>query len=253
MAGFLLAAYSLGEDSPWLASLIGGGLCFGLAAGCRPNFALIAILMVVLVAWRTRSHKTQALAFVAPVVLCGVLLAAYNYARFQSPFDFGTGYMLLANRSDLNEHFGIGLRNLLSSLYVLVFSPARQLQFDPTMSLLWMSPSAILGVFAPCILRYGRIRDHVDLDSTRFIIYCVYVSALSILILLALLGFVLGRYTLDFAPEFVLLSWCLLAAGWQAVGRLADGTRLRLQIAVLGATFYSAFLEIWIFGQGYSR
>ena len=39
MAGFLLTAHSLGQDRPRVLSLIGAGLCFGLAVGCRPNFA----------------------------------------------------------------------------------------------------------------------------------------------------------------------------------------------------------------------
>src|ERR1035438_9413949 len=119
LSGFLLAAYSLGEDSPRTPSLIGAGLCFGLAAGCRPHLALLVILMVVLVAWRTRSHKTAVLGFVAPVVLCGVLLAAYNYARFQNPFDFGIQYTLLDNRTDLDEHFGHIPGNLPRSIYAL--------------------------------------------------------------------------------------------------------------------------------------
>ena len=65
MAGFLFIASSLEQDSPRTASLLAAGLCFGLAVGCRPNFALPAILMVLLVAWRIRSHKTRALAFVS--------------------------------------------------------------------------------------------------------------------------------------------------------------------------------------------
>ena len=246
MAGFLLTAYSLGQDSPRTASLVGAGLCFGLAAGCRPNFALLAILMVVVVAWRIRSHKTQALAFVGPVVLCGVLLAAYNYARFQNPFEFGIRYTLLANRADLDEHFSHSLGNLLPSIYVLLFSPARRPPVDSTMGLLWGSPIALLGLLTPCILRYARVRDHVKLGATRFTIYCVYASALSILILMALLGFVLGRYTADFAPEFVLVSWCLLAASWQAFQGPPHAGQIPLRIVVVAAALYSAVVEFWI-------
>src|ERR1035438_1360842 len=92
MAGFLLTALSLGQDRPRVSSLVGAGLCFGLAVGCRPNYAPFVILMVVLVALRIRSPKMLALSFVGPVVLCGVLLAAYNYARFQNPFELGLRY-----------------------------------------------------------------------------------------------------------------------------------------------------------------
>src|ERR1035438_5433424 len=69
MAGFLLTAHSLLEDSPRTLSLIGAGLCFGLAAGCRPNLAVLAILMALLVGWRTRSYRVRALGFVAPILL----------------------------------------------------------------------------------------------------------------------------------------------------------------------------------------
>ena len=246
MAGFLLTALSLGVDSPRPASLIGAGLCFGLAAGCRPDFALLAILMLVLVVWRTRSHKTRALAFAGPVVLCGFLLAAYNYARFQNPFNFGIQYTLLDNRSDLNDHFGHSLGNLLPSLSVLVFSPVRLPPEDLATGLLSACPIALLGLLTPWILRYGCVRYHFKLGSTRFAIYCVYVSALSILILLALLGFTLRRYTVDFAPGFVLLSWCLLAAMWQAVQGLAEGKHIPFRIAVVAAALYPALLDFSI-------
>jgi hypothetical protein len=246
MAGFLLTAHSLGQDRPRVSSLIGAGLCFGLAAGCRPHLALLAILMVVLVAWRTRLHKTRALAFVVPVVLCGFLLAAYNYARFQNPFDFGIRYTLLDNRSDLNNHFGHSLGNLLPSLSVLVFSPVRLPPADLATGMLPASPIAFIGLLTPFILWYGRARYHVKLGSTRFAIYCVYVSALSMLILLALLGFTLRRYTADFSVGFVLLSWCLLAAMWQAVQGLGERKLIAFRIAVVAAALYPALLDFSI-------
>ena len=258
MAGFLLTAHGLGSpgllagagasgrDSPRTASLVGAGLCFGLAAGCRPNFALLAILMAGLVAFRIRSHKMRVLAFVGPVVLCGALLAGYNYVRFQNPFEFGISYTLLANRTDLNDHFSHILGNLLPSLLVLVLSPVRLPPADLATGLLWASPVAFLGLFAPCILRYGPIKDQVKLGSTRFTIYSVYVSALCILILMALLGFVLRRYTVDFAPGFVLVSWCLLAAMWQGVQGWAKGRQIPFRIAVVAAALYSALLDFSI-------
>ena len=240
MAGFVLTALSLGRDLPRSAPLAGAGLCFGLAAGCRPNLALLAILMAALVAWRIRSHKTRALAFVGPVVLCGLLLAGYNYARFQNPFEFGIRYTLLDNRGDLNGHFGHLLGNLQPSIYALVLSPARQLPVNSSMGLLWGAPVAFLGLIAPCIPLYGRARGHVMAGATSFTIYSLYASAVSTLLLLALLGFVLARYTVDFAPEFVLLAWCLLAASWQAIRGLPGSARILFQFAVLASAVYSA-------------
>ena len=249
MAGFLLTAHSLGQDRPRVSSLVGAGLCFGLAVGCRPNYALLTILMVVLVTLRIRSPKMLALPFVGSVVLCGALLSVYNYARFQNPFEFGIRYQLFANPTDpadLVIRLNHNIRNLLPGIYTLVLSPPSRwlCWFDRSMGLLWGAPTALLGLCTPFVLRYGGVKGSVKLGSTRFIIYCIYVCALSILVVLALLGYTVGRYTVDFAPEFVLLSWCLLAALWQAIHRLAKGRLVPFRLAVVGTALYSAVVGI---------
>jgi hypothetical protein len=245
MAGFLLAAHALGDDPPRTSPLVGAGFCFGLAAGCRPDLSLLAILMVVLVAFRFRSHKWHVLAFLAPIVLGGALLAIYNYVRFQNPLEFGIRYALLDHRTDLNDHFGHTLANFLPSTYLLAVSPA-VLSLAPTMGLLWGAPISLLGTCAPCFLLYRRLKDTVKPGLTRFTAFCVYVSATGIFILLALAGFVLGRYTVDFAPEFVLLSWFVVVAIWQAVKRQPRAWQIPFGFAVLAATLYSAVVDLSI-------
>ena len=248
MAGFLLVAHAMEPNFPRAKSLLAAGLCFGLAVGCRPDLALPAILMVLLVAWRTRSHKTAALAFAGPVVLCGVLLMGYNYVRFQNAFEFGVRYQLLADRTDLNSHFNHAIGNLLPSIYALVLGRPSDWPcwFDRSVGLLWGSPIALLGLFTPLVLRLRGVKSHVKLGSTGFNIYCVFLSAFCVLVLLALLGFTIGRYIVDFAPEFVLLSWCLLAARWQALHGSARKRLAPFRLAVLGIALYSASVEIWM-------
>lgn len=248
MAGFLLTAHSLGQDPPRTASLFGAGLCFGLAAGCRPNFALLAILMAALLAFRMRSHKTRVLAFAGPVILCGVLLAVYNYARFQNPLEFGIRYQLAVNLTGPDDHFNHTLEKFLPSLYALVLAPpARWLfWFHRTMGLVWGSPIALLGLCTPWILRYSGVKGSVKLGSTRFIIYGIYACALSTLLVLAFMSYIVGRYTVDFVPEFVLLSLCLLAARWQAIRGLDKSRLVPFRLVVVGAAVYSAVFEICI-------
>ncbi len=248
MAGFLFAAHSLDQNSPRTASLPAAGICFGLAAGCRPDLALPAILMVLLVTWRVRSHKTRALGFVGPVVLCGALLAWYNYARFQNPFELGVRYQLLANRTDLDSHFNHSIGNLLPSIYALILGRPSEWRcwFDRPMGLLYGSPIALLGLCTPFFLQLRGVKSRIGLGATYFNIYCVFFCALSVLVLLAFLGFTVGRYIVDFAPEFVLLSWFLLAANTQALQGLARGRLVPFRLAVLGTTLYSASFEIWM-------
>jgi hypothetical protein len=246
MAGFLLVAHSLGQHRPRVSSLAGAGLCFGLAVGSRPDYALLATLMVVLVTLRLRSSMTLALAFAGTVVLCGVLLATYNYERFQNPFEFGMRYQLLADPTDLDNHFKHTFTNLLPSIYALVLSPPSKwlCWFHRTMGMLCGSPAALVGLCTPYILRLCRAKGIVKLSSTRFTIYCIYVSAFSVLVLLAFLGFTIGRYTVDFAPEFAVLSWCLLAAWWQVLYGSPKGRPVPFRIAVVGMTLYSTALGV---------
>ena len=251
MAGFLLTALSLGQDRPRVSSLVGAGLCFGLAVGCRPNYAPFVILMVVLVALRIRSPKMLALSFVGPVVLCGVLLSVYNYTRFQNPFEFGIRYQLFAkpvDPADLAYRLGHSVENFLPNLYTLVLSPPSRwlCWFYRSIGVLWGAPTALLGLCAPFVLRFRGVKGAVKLGSTRFTIYCIYVCALSILVVLALLDYAVGRYTVDFAPELVLLSWCLLAARWQGLHELAKSWLVLFRLAVVGIAFYSAVFGIFM-------
>jgi hypothetical protein len=242
--GFLLLAHSVGPAIPWTPGLFLAGLGFGLAAGCRPNFSLVAVIVAILLSFRIYRHWRGILLFVFPIAVCGLLLAWYNYQRFQSPFEFGMRYVLLGSATDYNEHFAQGLTNLLPTLYYLVLAPVWRYEgfYDPAMGLLWGSPIAAVGLFTPLVLRAKRIRDAIRLRSTRFAIYCLYAAGIGILAPLAVLKFRLGRYNVDFAPEFVLLSWCLLAALWQ---KLQAPGRRDFQIIVGVLATYSVVLDLW--------
>lgn len=244
MAGFLLLARSLQPNSSpaWLA---GSGTCFGLAVGCRPNLSVVAVLLFLLLARRLRSARSRWLAFAAPLALCGILLAAYNFARFQNPFEFGVRYQLLAERADLDQHFKHLSSNLLPGLYTLLLAPSLRWAcwIFGSIGMAWSTPIALPGLGASGFLRLQGLAVSATLASTRFLVDCVYLSALAVLLPMAVLRFTLGRYNLDFAPEFLLLSWCLLAARWQLL-RGAARRRTAFQLLLIGAALYSVALEI---------
>lgn len=90
---------------PLLAHLVLGSLCMALAAGCRPQMELFAVLALP-VFWpryvaakrlRSRAGAGEAVAFLLPVIAVAALLMGYNAARFGSPFDFGANYNLTSN------------------------------------------------------------------------------------------------------------------------------------------------------------
>ena len=252
---FLLAKLEKWDIPAWFASSavisLGTAPAFSFLL-THPSFYEVAIAAgycFVMAGFLLTAHslgQALALAFVGPVALCGVLLAAYNYTRFQNPFEFGVRYQLLADPKDLDNHFNHIIRNFLPGIYALVLSPPSRwlCWFYRSIGLFWGSPTALLGLFTPLVLRYGGSKGAVKLGSTRFTMYCIHASALSMLVVLALLGFTVGRYSVDFAPEFVLLSWCLLAAWWQAAPQLPKGRLIRFRFAVVAIALYSAVLGV---------
>ena len=240
MTGFLLLVHALASPRPNGGYLAGGGFCFGLAAGCRPDLCFLAVLVAAVFAFRFRAHKMPVLAFLAPIALCGGLLALYNYVRFDNPLEFGIQYTLLDNRADLDEHFSQGFANLLPGLWKLAASPPNLVPPAPSMGLVWGAPIAILGLASPFILYQRSVRDCV---TQPFTLHAIFAGAWIILILLAFLGFVLGRYDVDFAPEFLLLSWCVAVALWQPVRALSGRWKFPFATALVGASLYSAVLD----------
>ncbi|MBV9744733.1 MAG: hypothetical protein JO099_13310, partial [Acidobacteriia bacterium] len=123
---FLFRVLSDSRKNTFHAAL--AGLSFGLAVGCRPHLAAAAAggLFALLVLretpktgiWR-RILRPEVLAFTLPVVLCGLALAAYNFARFGNPFEFGIRY-LLGEDAYRNFHF---TGSLLRGFYYLLICP----------------------------------------------------------------------------------------------------------------------------------
>lgn len=100
---FLYRALRPGANAPgWVAA---ASLSLGLAVGCRPDY-ILSIPVLAAAAWwassgaggpRPRGRRAMVgvlAAAVLPCALVGVLLGAYNYARFGSPLDFGFRYGL---------------------------------------------------------------------------------------------------------------------------------------------------------------
>jgi hypothetical protein len=77
------------------------GICLGWAIASRITYVAYALgigLVVLWVLFRSRTNLGRSvrdlIAFSAPLVLAVVALLAYNWARFDSPFEFGQKYQL---------------------------------------------------------------------------------------------------------------------------------------------------------------
>jgi tetratricopeptide (TPR) repeat protein len=91
----------------WLAA---ASATYGLAVGARPSLLVGAVILMVpvLQAWRERRRiGVLLMAATGPIVLIGLGLMLYNFLRFDSPFEFGTYYMLNWQRQAAQQHFGL--------------------------------------------------------------------------------------------------------------------------------------------------
>ncbi len=82
-----------------------GSLCCALAVGCRPQSLLMsaaALPIFIPYFFKEKNIKKKSgigdLVFLAlPYLVVGGVIMYYNYIRFDSPFDFGSGYNLTTN------------------------------------------------------------------------------------------------------------------------------------------------------------
>jgi hypothetical protein len=124
---YLLARGTLvGSSRTFLA--LGSGV-LGLAVAARPTMAVgsFFVLVAAILVLRARfdSHRRNALltAVIAPYAAIGVLIALYNYARFDSIFQFGQTYQLAGFNSRTYQYGSISY--LPKGIFYYLFSPGR--------------------------------------------------------------------------------------------------------------------------------
>ncbi len=97
MAGILLIVTAVLAE-PWRRyRLAAGSLCLGLAVGARPPAVVGGVVALVAAIYLIRRGNRPARVLIpalVPLVVCGVLLAAYNDARFGSIGEIGQRYQL---------------------------------------------------------------------------------------------------------------------------------------------------------------
>lgn len=110
-----------GASARWLAAASGA---LGLAAASRPNFvfASVALLPIAWGYWTRAAHRRarrRVLAAAAlPFAACVALILWHNWARFDSPWEFGLRYQLSPldfrhQRWNSLDHLGVNLATIL--------------------------------------------------------------------------------------------------------------------------------------------
>jgi hypothetical protein len=245
------------------------GLSFGLAIGCRPHVGIGAacafVLLVLLpdpgTSFLRRFIRRDVLAFALPLTACCLGLAAYNYARFGNPIEFGTSYQLEATR------LHVSMANVLPGLYYLLLSPpdfvpefpflrlALRQPFDslatalpagyflePTGGVLSLGPVAWIAILTPFFLRRFGGRRGIFAFVSMMLVFAIACS-----MLIAVTGFASQRYEVDFAPFLVFVA-CVISC--ELLGYLRKWTHMLATAALIGLLLYTVGANLALAVQG---
>jgi hypothetical protein len=146
MVAVWLVAKAVTERRASLKRLVLLSLFLGLAAGSRPTLVLLALLLVpVYKSLRpTLPSRSLMVALLTPIGVCGVLLLAYNQARFGSPFEYGARYQI-NGPSTYNAHFA-ELGYLAPGLWSYLFAPPRLIAIFPFLQIIYPQISYPFGL-----------------------------------------------------------------------------------------------------------
>lgn len=248
------------------------GLSFGLAIGCRPQLALAAIAALLFMLFLRdpgtrfpqRFTRKDVVAFCLPVIACGLGIAAYNYARFGSPLEFGLRYQL---GEASYQNIRLSPVNVIPGLYYLLLCPpdlvaefpfvrlALRQPFDAVANLLparyfleltggvlALSPIAVIAFLIP----FGRKRFSGSRGVFAFVL-TVFGFTVSCILFVAATGLTSQRYEVDFAP-FLLFVACVVAC--VLVVYLRKWTRLFATAALIALLLFTIGANLALAVQG---
>lgn len=217
-------------NTRWL--LCAAGLSLGLAISCRPHLVLVAPLIGLLFV-RSVPSPFRALAWVCgPLAVICVGLASYNYARFDSPLQFGTKYQLGIYNA---PHFKMLRPEFVPRSGYLIFfqkprfrwgtsAPVRLRAHVPrhiervedhfqegTAGVLWLTP---LMLPALALISIRPLRRRISSTRSRLFLASLdtfWIGAGGLLIFLCFFSATIPRYLVDALPLLSLAMWGTIA------------------------------------------
>lgn len=245
-----------------------GSVCIALTAGCRPQF-LIAALFGVMLFW-DKAFKTrelfskkgirQTVAVCLPFVVVGILVMAYNAARFGSPFDFGANYNLTTNdmtkRGFVWGRTGLGIFTyLLQPPHIDALFPFLH-DFDKATSYqgltlteklmggaLWIYPILFMGIF-------GLFRKDLFEDKKAYrMLYMGLIMTVIVVVADTQMAGLLTRYYMDFVWLMMMGSVITVFATYENTGGNMKARAQTLNITAVLAYVTIALAFLTIFAQ----
>ncbi len=260
--GAFLLLKSVDKENINYVQLFFACLCLALTVGGRPNM-LLASILVPAVLWKRRSWKL-ALFTLIPYVMVAVPLCLYNYARFDSIFQFGHEYCIgIGNgtAAHLLNPLAQTHRMFITFIHYLFRPYIYSLHFPfvelvpPTglvttaFGFLWVYNSGGGLINFPilfCLLYLFKNVFNKDKPSGLYLSAVFFVIATLTIIVFSYMGIFHGRYLMDCAVFFALSS-LLCAYYWCGDGRhgvYQSAFRLKIVYCLLAV---SVFVGMFLF------
>lgn len=221
---FLIKAHKI---SGWKNITI-GGICWVLSIGSRPTAIFNAGIVLLSLCHKIYKYDKKAVVYTSlAILIVGSLLALYNYARFESPFSFGSEYVLTGLTTGPNGPPLYNTQIITHNLPLYLLNPPHwnwqfpyahpnalwhglggQQLCEPLTGIITLSPITILA-FVGIFLIFSKNYD----SRSRYNYALLSLSWLPILISTTALTLTSMRYIIDFSPAMV-LSGTLVACQW---------------------------------------
>ena len=257
IAAILLLFKSVENEKVNRLKLFFACFCFALVVGCRPNL-IFASLLVPVVLWKYKTLKLFLFVLI-PYIIVAIPLCLYNYARFDSIFDFGRNYCLTVqnlNVYDALNPIGKVIKIFDTSVSYLFFPNKYSLYF-PFVESFTENTAVTMGFYQYKEIAGGMInfpivfclfhlfKNIFDRDKFKpfsYISTFLIISAVIIVSNSLLVGFQ-GRYIIDFAI-FIVLASLFCAYYWQYN---QSKKRMKVIYVLLAA---SIFVGLFLFVTG---
>ena len=240
------------EETPSIWKLVLASVHWGLAVGSRmtilPAVAFTAAATLIFAVKRIhpapiKKHLPSLIALGVPLLIAGVMLGWYNWARFGSIFEFGIKYQLAnVNYNEFTESFSpryfsenvkqyfahpIRIKSRFPFISPVEYTESN----DRLAGLLFVSPFILLLLAPPVRAIFVRFKKENALPTENgmpaiWMASLLGGSALIAALVIMCFYFITMRYTEDFMPALLLFTILLVGREFQQLNERSIGRTL---------------------------
>ncbi len=259
--GLYLWLKGINETKKKKLYFFGGALLFALSVGCRPQSVLISFVAIPIF-WNhffknkdffTKEKLSDLLVLAAPYIVVALGIMYYNYIRFDSPFDFGSGYNLTTN--DVSRRgFDIGRTGL--GLFTYLFQPPQFTATFPYIKNVSIETSYIgktiyefcfggLIASTPVLwftFSLPKVKENLKSKNLLSIVSVLLLIGISLVVADTQAGGLLQRYYSDFGYIFLLACGIIILSLYERF-KSAESTKIINKLLFI-STIFSLFYTI---------